>query len=764
VLAAIVVAAAVVAIDSLREKARLRRQVNVREAVASKLDALPGTLDIGLALSRATAAAAATRITLKDGEIVLPGIYERLAAILNPDTFRPRLASGVELKEFELRWGNDYAIIASPDHGTHLYLQPWEADVASRMDGSRTTQELIVDHLRENGDLDPGVVLGLVEILRTEGFLEPRTVDVSKALQAHLDPASPGRRKLREFGRTQKIAWDGADEFVKWTHRTLRVLWFPPVAIFAVLFALAGLAAFVTVEQSGRVVLSPHAASIETLLLLSLSFILTFAHELGHALVLTHYKRKVISAGFFIFFGSPAFFVEAADGLMLDRRERILQSFAGPFAELLLAGIASMILFFFPDARITPLLYRFAVLNYFVIFLNLIPLLELDGYWILTDVIQVPDLRRRSLTFIQSDIWAKLRRRDRFSLQEVGLGLYGFVGIAFTIVSFYTGIYFWREIFGGLVVSLWHGGIGSRILLGLLALVFIGPVIRGLLAAARALARRLKAIADRVRFRMEESWRVEAAELIDALPAFDDLPEDVLSDLAGRVKLRTIRPGYAVFRAGDRGDAFYVVRSGEVTVEDEDPGTGDVQVLRTLGRGESFGELGLLEAAPRKATVRAVGYAELFVVDKATFDRLLADSINAPSFGPTMQAFAELRALSSFRTLSSEDLSELLEHGSWITIVPGEDLISQGETGDAFFAIENGQVDVIRDGTTVATLGPGQHFGEVALLEDLPRNATVRARTPLRAFRLDHVGFDHVVAASFRRTGGDRTYGRDMEH
>ena len=43
------------------------------------------------------------------------------------------------------------------------------------------------------------------------------------------------------------------------------------------------------------------------------------------------------------------------------------------------------------------LLYKFALINYFVIFLNLIPLLELDGYWILTDLIQVPDLRPRSL-------------------------------------------------------------------------------------------------------------------------------------------------------------------------------------------------------------------------------------------------------------------------------------------------------------------------------------------------------------------------------
>ena len=58
---------------------------------------------------------------------------------------------------------------------------------------------------------------------------------------------------------------------------------------------------------------------MQTLVLLVMDYILTFIHELGHAVVLVHYGRKVKSAGFMIYFGSPAFFVESADGLMLDR-------------------------------------------------------------------------------------------------------------------------------------------------------------------------------------------------------------------------------------------------------------------------------------------------------------------------------------------------------------------------------------------------------------------------------------------------------------
>ena len=71
--------------------------------------------------------------------------------------------------------------------------------------------------------------------------------------------------------------------------------------------------------------------------------------------------------------------------------------------------------------------------------------------------------------------------------------------------------------------------------------------------------------------------------------------------------------------------------------------------------------------------------------------------------------------------------------------------------GDAFYAIGSGQVDVERGGHVVDVMGPGQYFGEVALLMDVPRTATVRARTPLRAFRVEREGFDRLVADSFRR-------------
>jgi CRP-like cAMP-binding protein len=417
---------------------------------------------------------------------------------------------------------------------------------------------------------------------------------------------------------------------------------------------------------------------------------------------------------------------------------------------MVVAAVASLAAWAFPDAAISATLYKFAVLNYFVLFMNLVPLLELDGYFILADLIQVPDLRPRSLQFVRHDLWHKLRTRESFSLQEVGLGVYGIAGVAFAVVSLYASFFFWREIFGRLIVRMWETGLVTRILVVVLGLLVAGPLFRGAIALARTIYRRVRAVARSVRFRLERGWRVEASSLIDALPLFEDLPVDVLNDLAGRVALRHYAPGRPLVRQGDRADAFYVVRSGTLQVIEEDPETGNERTLRTLGRGESFGELGLLENAPRTATVRAADEADVFMVDKGTFDQLLADMATVPEFAPTLQAAAELRSLPPFASMSSAQLAELLEHGSWLNVPPGETLVREGEPGDAFYVIRSGRAEVTKDGEVLRSLDPGDFFGEIALLEDSPRTATVTATTPMRAFRLDREGFTRLVREAFR--------------
>ena len=531
----------------------------------------------------------------------------------------------------------------------------------------------------------------------------------------------------------------------------LKLLFRRWAAAICVAISLVGLVLFVDLVREERFAIAGKSLALGFLVLLVLDYVMVFCHELGHGLVVIHNGRRLRSAGFQIYFGSPAFFVDSSDGMMMERRQQILESFAGPFAQLVLAGISCMIAFTYPGWVLSETLYKFAVLNYLVVIMNLIPLLELDGYYILADAIEIPDLRDRSLVFLRSDLWHKIRTRTWLSRRELGLLLYGVLGIIFTVFSFYTAYYYWQTVFGGLVARLWDAGLLTRILLVVLAVFVMGPLVRGVIKLIVSIGRRFRALWRRIRFRLETRWRVEAAEMIDALPIFDDVPVEALNELAGRFRLRTFAAGQPVFRQGDLPESFYVVRRGRVEVVEEDPDTGEERTLRALGRGDSFGELALVTGAPRAATVRAAEESELFEVNKGAFDHLLADAVRLPEFGPTMQELVELRSQPCFSGLSTEQLSELRGHGAWIAVAPGEAIIQEGELGDAFYAISSGQVEVLREGRVVATMGPGSYFGEVALLMDVPRTATVVARTPIRAFRLDREGFEGLVSGAFRR-------------
>jgi cAMP-dependent protein kinase regulator len=206
-----------------------------------------------------------------------------------------------------------------------------------------------------------------------------------------------------------------------------------------------------------------------------------------------------------------------------------------------------------------------------------------------------------------------------------------------------------------------------------------------------------------------------------------------------------------VVRQGDRAEAFYLVRRGTLQVVEEDRDTGNERPLRTLGRGESFGELALVTAATRSATVRALEESEVFEIDKGTFDRLLADMIHVPEFAPTLEAMSQLREMESFSSLEPDELAQLLERGEWVNVAPGEVIVKQGEVSDAFYAIGSGQVEVLDKRKVLSTLGPGAYFGEIGLLLDVPRTATVRAKTPVRLYRLDRKGFDRLVRDFFRK-------------
>jgi CRP/FNR family transcriptional regulator, cyclic AMP receptor protein len=104
-----------------------------------------------------------------------------------------------------------------------------------------------------------------------------------------------------------------------------------------------------------------------------------------------------------------------------------------------------------------------------------------------------------------------------------------------------------------------------------------------------------------------------------------------------------------------------------------------------------------------------------------------------------------LRRAPLFSDLSKDELQQLAKVTEDLEVEEGKVLCREGEPAQEFFVIIDGEVEVTRQGRRLSTLSDGDFFGEIALLEDIPRTATVTATKPLRFFVLTRQAFWSTV-------------------
>lgn len=105
-----------------------------------------------------------------------------------------------------------------------------------------------------------------------------------------------------------------------------------------------------------------------------------------------------------------------------------------------------------------------------------------------------------------------------------------------------------------------------------------------------------------------------------------------------------------------------------------------------------------------------------------------------------------LKSVPLFSSLGKKHLKTLAVTAAQLTYKAGEVIVAEGQKGIGFYLIADGEVKIEKGGKTVATLGPGKFFGEMALLDEQPRTANVRATTPTRCLVLSPWEFWGSVA------------------
>ncbi|NTU79039.1 MAG: cyclic nucleotide-binding protein, partial [Chloroflexales bacterium] len=415
------------------------------------------------------------------------GIYMGLARRTDLAQYCPRRAAGVVEETLE-EDGQMTLVLRSPA-GVYARLSVVEAEIWRAMDGTQTAADLATMAFLRFRQLV--LVPRLAQELRRDGFLADAHVGVYSGLRAREDAQGVegwGRRVGRAL-RSHELAIGGIDELAGALHRWGGWALFTRafMAILAVL-VVAGGAAFAlvgagAVRQYSLIDVGNVGLSLVALwAALLVSFVL---HELAHAVAVKHFGRRVVRGGVMLYYGMPAAFVDTSDIWLAGRRARMIVSLAGPLCDLLVGSLASLGAALLPAGLAGEAAYRLAAASYLAAICNLNPLLELDGYYILSDWLRLPNLRRRALDFIGGPLWQKLGARAELSREERIYSLYGLLAAAYTALAVALALLFWRNQLARVIGDLWaRGDLVGRLVAALIVAVVVVPVGLGLLVAA----------------------------------------------------------------------------------------------------------------------------------------------------------------------------------------------------------------------------------------------------------------------------------------
>ena len=227
---------------------------------------------------------------------------------------------------------------------------------------------------------------------------------------------------------------------------------------------------------------------------------------------------------------------------------------------------------------------------------------------------------------------------------------------------------------------------------------------------------------------------------------FNTLDAKDINIVVGAMDEKGFKEGEVVIQQGDEGDCLYIVESGELDCY-KTMKNNQEKFLKTYVPGEAFGELALLYNSPRAATIKAKTSCVLWCLDRDTFNNIVKESARLKR--QKYETF--LKSVEILSTMDDYEISVVSEALRRCVFREGEYIIRQGEVGDVFYIIEEGEAvafgnkDHGKSSIPEMNYTKGNYFGELSLLRDQPRAANVKAKTDVKLLSLDRNSFKRVL-------------------
>ncbi|XP_016113387.1 protein kinase, cAMP-dependent, regulatory, type II, alpha, B [Sinocyclocheilus grahami] len=249
---------------------------------------------------------------------------------------------------------------------------------------------------------------------------------------------------------------------------------------------------------------------------------------------------------------------------------------------------------------------------------------------------------------------------------------------------------------------------------------------------------------DEQRQRLQEACR-------DIL-LFKTLEQDQFAEVLDSMFEVLVKPNECIINQGDDGDNFYVIERGVFDIVIQKDG-----VSRCVGCYDnkgSFGELALMYNTPRAATIRATQEGALWALDRATFHRLIVK--NNAKKRKMYESFIESVPL--LKSLQLSERMKIVDVVGMKTFSDGQQIIRQGDSADCFYVVESGEVRIMirsktqagqrsQEEVEVARCSRGQYFGELALVTNKPRAASVYAAGETKCLVITVQAFERLLGS-----------------
>jgi CRP-like cAMP-binding protein len=235
---------------------------------------------------------------------------------------------------------------------------------------------------------------------------------------------------------------------------------------------------------------------------------------------------------------------------------------------------------------------------------------------------------------------------------------------------------------------------------------------------------------------------------------FSDLKPEEFGRVFDVLRSVTIPPGVAICREGDKGDSIFIIAEGSVKVTRKGP-EGQEIYLADLGPGDFFGEFGYFANSIRQATVKTETKTQLLEMSREDMDKVAEEF---PRVKEVMLKFYKDRVLDNmlamsplFQQIGQRERLKLIEKFELREIEPGEVIVKEGDMGESMYLIKSGRVEVTtvnpidKSRTVLAQLESGEFFGEVSLVKQRPRTASVAALTPVEIMEITRDAFEEIA-------------------